>query len=387
MSVGDQVVAQRPANRPADLVARTPPKTPHGTEPEESKDKDERFHPCWVTAFLDLGEFRVQWHEPFEEELYSTVQPHQVRYAPGTTIQAQGPDGRRWEGAVRAVYPDGSYRIILNKTQTERKVAAVLVRLPVKRAREDDKKDKKKKKFRDADAHPLGVMPCKTGCARAEGYKPIPWAIKQQYLQFQFRPTLRSDELKEPEPVNKPGKVGSTAFGRASRLANRNYSQGISGAGAVGSDLFRFSQLKARVKRLSFRKSTIHGWGLYADETIDADEMVIEYKGELISNKVCEVRERQYERSGIGSSYMFRVSRSCIIDATHIGGRARYVNHSCEPNCYTRIIHVGGKPKVVLYSKRVIEEGEELSYDYNFSYEDGDVPCHCGAQKCRGYMA
>jgi SET domain-containing protein len=45
---------------------------------------------------------------------------------------------------------------------------------------------------------------------------------------------------------------------------------------------------------------------------------------------------------------------------THRGGRARYVNHSCEPNCYTRIIHVGGRPKVVLYSKRSIEEGEEL---------------------------
>ena len=44
----------------------------------------------------------------------------------------------------------------------------------------------------------------------------------------------------------------------------------------------------------------------------------------------------------------------------HAGGRARYVNHSCEPNCCTRIIHVGGRPKVVLYSKRAIEEGEEL---------------------------
>ena len=51
------------------------------------------------------------------------------------------------------------------------------------------------------------------------------------------------------------------------------------------------------------------------------------------------------------------------MDIPGSGGRARYVNHSCEPNCYTRIIHVGGRPKVVLYSKRSMEEGEELRCD------------------------
>ena len=78
---------------------------------------------------------------------------------------------------------------------------------------------------------------------------------------------------------------------------------------------------------------------------------------------------------------------ACVRACVCAGGRARYVNHSCEPNCCTRIIHVGGRPKVVLYSKRAIEEGEELSYDYNFPPEGGTVPCHCGALHCRGYMA
>ena len=170
------------------------------------------------------------------------------------------------------------------------------------------------------------------------------------------------------------------------------------------------------MKQLSFRKSGIHGWGLYAEHPIEAEEMVIEYKGEIISNKVCERREHTYEKSGQGSSYMFRINRNEVIDATRTGGRARYgrysqkltrlcavnqrllqradffleygaVNHSCEPNCYTRIINVGGRPKVVLYSKRAIEEGEELSYDYKFPPEGGTVPCHCGARRCRGFMA
>ncbi|EKX36908.1 hypothetical protein GUITHDRAFT_78620, partial [Guillardia theta CCMP2712] len=128
------------------------------------------------------------------------------------------------------------------------------------------------------------------------------------------------------------GKQGSS-WERANRRATRKQATVTS---SISSDAFRFDQLKSRVKRLSFRKSAIHGWGLYADEVIEPEEMVIEYKGE----------EKMYERSGMGSSYMFRVSKSQVIDATHCGSRARYINHSCEPNCYTRIIHVGGKPKV-----------------------------------------
>jgi len=146
-------------------------------------------------------------------------------------------------------------------------------------------------------------------------------------------------------------------------------------------------QLNTRARKLSFRKSAIHGWGLYADEPIPAESIVIEYRGLLVSSKVCELRERIYERQGIGSSYMFRINKTQVIDATHAGGPARYINHSCDPNCYTRIIALDGKSKVVLYAKRQIEQGEELSYDYNFPPEDRAVPCHCGAAKCRGYMA
>ena len=65
-------------------------------------------------------------------------------------------------------------------------------------------------------------------------------------------------------------------------------------------------------------------------EYINADEMVIEYVGERIRALIADRRERHYEKSGIGSSYLFRVDGDCIIDATKNGNMARFVNHSCQ---------------------------------------------------------
>ena len=81
---------------------------------------------------------------------------------------------------------------------------------------------------------------------------------------------------------------------------------------------------------LKFARSGIHGWGLYALEHIAADEMVIEYVGEVVRNEVADRREKQYEQKGMGSSYMFRVDQEYVIDATHRGNFARFINHCCE---------------------------------------------------------
>ena len=69
------------------------------------------------------------------------------------------------------------------------------------------------------------------------------------------------------------------------------------------------------------------------------------------------------------------------------GGPARFINHSCEPNAYTRVIHIGGRPKVVVHTLRALFAGEEICYDYNFAYEDGKLPCRCLTNRCRGFMA
>ena len=88
--------------------------------------------------------------------------------------------------------------------------------------------------------------------------------------------------------------------------------------------------LQARKKQLKFSKSTIHNWGLFAMEAIAADEMVIEYVGEVVRQPVADERERRYEAAGVGSSYLFRVDHDYIIDATRNGNLARFINHCCD---------------------------------------------------------
>eukprot|EP00842_Homolaphlyctis_polyrhiza_P002571 jgi/Hompol1/3314/HPOL_000547-RA len=151
------------------------------------------------------------------------------------------------------------------------------------------------------------------------------------------------------------------------------------GLGIDSIDALSFNQLKARKKRLKFAKSTIHDWGLFAMERIDANDLVIEYIGEVIRQKVADHREKIYEKSGIGSSYLFRIDEDTIIDATKTGNLARFINHCCEPNCSAKVINVEGSKRIVIYANRDIEEGEELTYDYKFPIEEDKIPCLCGA--------
>ncbi|XP_062204737.1 histone-lysine N-methyltransferase ATXR7 isoform X2 [Phragmites australis] len=157
-------------------------------------------------------------------------------------------------------------------------------------------------------------------------------------------------------------------------------------AAAEGAELLKITQMKARKKRLRFQRSKIHEWGLVALESIDAEDFVIEYVGELIRRRVSDIRESQYEKNGIGSSYLFRLDDDYVVDATKRGGLARFINHSCEPNCYTKVITVEGQKKIFIYSKRRIYAGEELTYNYKFPLEEKKIPCHCGSRRCRGSM-
>ena len=78
-----------------------------------------------------------------------------------------------------------------------------------------------------------------------------------------------------------------------------------------------------------------------------------------------------------------------VIDATFKGSLARFINHSCDPSCTTRIIAVEGSKKIVIYAERDIAMGEELFYDYKFPLEADEsarVACRCGSEKCRGFI-
>lgn len=165
--------------------------------------------------------------------------------------------------------------------------------------------------------------PHKTGCARTEGYYPIPESVKATYL-----------------PKNKAvfsGSSGgalksSSVSSRMNRVNNRRLLVGMDlhkRTTATDSDILKFNQLKSRKKQLRFAKSPIHDWGLFAQEKIDANDMVIEYVGEVIRQKVADHREKRYERAGVGSSYLFRVDDDTVIDATKMGNIARFINHCC----------------------------------------------------------
>ncbi|CAN0927312.1 Histone-lysine N-methyltransferase ATXR7 [Linum grandiflorum] len=157
-------------------------------------------------------------------------------------------------------------------------------------------------------------------------------------------------------------------------------------AAAEGADILKATQLKARKKRLRFQRSKIHDWGLVALEPIEAEDFVIEYVGELIRPRISDIREVLYEKMGIGSSYLFRLDDGYVVDATKRGGIARFINHSCEPNCYTKVISVESQKKIFIYAKRHIKAGEEITYNYKFPLEEEKIPCNCGSRKCRGSL-
>jgi histone-lysine N-methyltransferase SETD1 len=186
---------------------------------------------------------------------------------------------------------------------------------------------------------PLFRSPHISGCARAEGYYKLTASQKVRYTLPQ------SGGLKSQEEIASLAVgSGSHSSARDTRLNHRlliaslgGMSQGAKGRNAeAGPDniglghLIKFNLLKTRKKRLKFEKSSIHSWGLFAMEPIAADDMVIEYIGEIIRQKVADEREKRYQRIGIGSSYMFRIDDDAIIDATHHGNLARFINHSCD---------------------------------------------------------
>ena len=124
--------------------------------------------------------------------------------------------------------------------------------------------------------------------------------------------------------------------------------------------------------KIERKKSKLHGFGVFALETINKNKRIIDYAGELISNKQSESREDKYLSKGC--ICVFRVNRNWSRDAMVGGNIARFINHSCTPNCW---LEVDGKTKTIwVRASRQIRKGEELVYDYN---TEGDkvIPCKC----------
>ncbi|XP_042421325.1 histone-lysine N-methyltransferase TRX1-like isoform X2 [Zingiber officinale] len=139
-------------------------------------------------------------------------------------------------------------------------------------------------------------------------------------------------------------------------------------------------------RRLAFGKSKIHGFGVFAKLSHKAGDMVIEYIGELVRPTIADIRERFIYNSLGAGTYMFRIDDEHVIDATRTGSIAHLINHSCEPNCYSRVISVNGDEHIIIFAKRDINQWEELTYDYRFFSSDERLACYCGFPRCRGIV-
>ncbi|XP_024131428.1 histone-lysine N-methyltransferase SETD1B-A isoform X1 [Oryzias melastigma] len=221
----------------------------------------------------------------------------------------------------------------------------------------------------------------RSGSARSEGFYKISRKEKMKNLSNSKLSTYLPSATAQGASVP-PQHPSSLRSGSDFRSEQRRLLSSFS----CDSDLIRFNQLKYRKKRIRFGRSHIHDWGLFAMEPIAADEMVIEYVGETIRQVIADRREQRYEEEGIGGSYLFRIDQDTIIDATKCGNLARFINHSCNPNCYAKVISVESQKKIVIYSRQPISINEEITYNYKFPIEDTKIPCLCGAENCRGSL-
>ncbi|KAJ4883949.1 Histone-lysine N-methyltransferase ASHH1 [Raphanus sativus] len=144
---------------------------------------------------------------------------------------------------------------------------------------------------------------------------------------------------------------------------------------------------KCEYAKTKLIKSEGRGYGLVAVEDIKEGQFIIEYCGEVISWKEAKRRAQTYETHGVKDAYIISLNASEAIDATKKGSLARFINHSCKPNCETRKWNVLGEVRVGIFAKESISPRTELAYDYNFEWYGGTkVRCLCGAVSCSGFL-
>lgn len=140
------------------------------------------------------------------------------------------------------------------------------------------------------------------------------------------------------------------------------------------------------IPAFKIRRSAVAGRGAFALRDIRKGERLIEYLGERISHAEADAR---YIDAAMAShhTFLFAVSRQTVIDAFVGGNDARFMNHSCAPNCEAVI---EGR-RVFIYARKRIAKGEELFYDYGYERDGTETPederhyaCRCGAKRCRG---
>src|SRR5262245_47435379 len=136
------------------------------------------------------------------------------------------------------------------------------------------------------------------------------------------------------------------------------------------------------------RRSKIHGLGVFATRRIRVGRMLIPYLGQILTE--ADVRARYTDDDADDThTFLFHLGRNRYVDAGVNGNDARFINHSCDPNCEPEL----SDGVIWIRAIKNIQPGIELTYDYSLEIEKrtsrsrrNRYACHCGAPKCRGTM-
>jgi SET domain-containing protein len=145
----------------------------------------------------------------------------------------------------------------------------------------------------------------------------------------------------------------------------------------------------SRARRIAVRRSAVHGRGVFALRDIAADARIIQYRGDVLTWELAQIRYEEPADCVEGHTFFFDRGDGTVIDGGSNGNSARYINHGCDPNCEA-FEHAG---RVYIYAAREILAGTELLLDYQLQLDDPRDPelrrpygCSCGAVSCRSTM-
>lgn len=141
-------------------------------------------------------------------------------------------------------------------------------------------------------------------------------------------------------------------------------------------------------KVFEVHSSAVHGKGVFAISQIPENHKVVEYKGELITWEHAQLRH-PHDPKQPNHTFFFQRDDGMVIDGGAKGNAARWINHSCSPNCEAR----EENGRIYIYTLQKIEPGEELNYDYGLVLEGrqtkklkAEYACYCGNPNCTGTM-